>query len=124
MSTTFKVRRDTAANWTTANPTLASGEPGYETDTRKIKYGDGTTAWTTLGYSVAASGNFSNIVAVSATITTAGAQSFSISTIITAGLLFVNGLQQDRSNYTVGSGTLSIPLAMQLLPGDFINFIY
>ena len=55
MSTTFKVRRDTAANWTTANPTLASGEPGYETDTRKIKYGDGTTAWATLPYSIAAS---------------------------------------------------------------------
>jgi hypothetical protein len=50
MSTTFKVRRDTAANWTSANPTLASGEPGYELDTRKIKYGDGTTAWATLPY--------------------------------------------------------------------------
>jgi len=51
MSTTIKLRRDTAANWTSANPTLALGEPGLETDTRKIKYGDGTTAWTSLSYS-------------------------------------------------------------------------
>lgn len=46
----FELRRDTAANWTSANPTLAAGEPGYETDTTKIKYGDGSTAWTSLGY--------------------------------------------------------------------------
>lgn len=48
----IKLRRDTAANWTSTNPVLAAGEPGYETDTRKIKYGDGTTAWTSLGYGI------------------------------------------------------------------------
>lgn len=41
----FRIRRDTAANWTSVNPTLALGEPGLETDTRRVKYGDGTTAW-------------------------------------------------------------------------------
>lgn len=46
----IQVRRDTAANWTSVNPTLASGEMGFETDTYKFKIGDGTTAWTTLGY--------------------------------------------------------------------------
>lgn len=43
-------RRDTAANWTSANPTLLSGELGYETDTGKFKIGDGSTAWSSLGY--------------------------------------------------------------------------
>ena len=43
-------RRDTAANWTSADPTLLSGELGYETDTGKFKVGDGTTAWTSLSY--------------------------------------------------------------------------
>lgn len=47
----FRIRRDTAANWTSVNPTLALGEPGLETDTRRVKYGDGSTAWTSLGYS-------------------------------------------------------------------------
>ena len=46
----FQVRADTAANWTSANPTLAVGEWGYETDTKKTKLGDGTTAWTSLAY--------------------------------------------------------------------------
>ena len=50
MTTRIKLRRDTAANWTANNPILAAGEPGLETDTGKTKYGDGTTAWTGLGY--------------------------------------------------------------------------
>lgn len=58
MATQIKLRRDTAANWTSTNPVLALGEPGLEIDTRKIKYGDGTTAWTSLAYS-AGDANFS-----------------------------------------------------------------
>lgn len=46
----IQLRRDTAANWTSVNPILALGEMGLETDTRKIKFGDGTTAWTGLSY--------------------------------------------------------------------------
>ena len=41
-------RRDTAANWTAVNPVLLSGEWGFETDTRKLKIGDGVTAWNAL----------------------------------------------------------------------------
>jgi len=43
-------RRDTAANWTANNPTLAQGEPGFETDTRKYKVGNGSSSWTSLAY--------------------------------------------------------------------------
>jgi hypothetical protein len=32
------------------NPTLAEGELGLETDTKKLKVGDGSTAWNSLGY--------------------------------------------------------------------------
>lgn len=48
----IQLRQDTAANWTSNNPTLALGEQGYETDTGAIKVGDGSTAWTSLGYLV------------------------------------------------------------------------
>jgi hypothetical protein len=48
--TRFKLRTDTAANWTTSNPVLLLGEAGFESDTRKFKLGDGTTAWTSLLY--------------------------------------------------------------------------
>ena len=50
MADIIQIRRDTAANWTSANPTLAQGELGIETDTLKIKAGTGSTAWTSLGY--------------------------------------------------------------------------
>lgn len=46
----FQFRRDTAANWTSANPTLLSGELAIETDTGKHKMGDGTTPWISLAY--------------------------------------------------------------------------
>lgn len=48
----IQVRRDTAANWTSANPTLAAGEWGFETNTGKTKIGDGSTAWSSLSYFV------------------------------------------------------------------------
>lgn len=50
MAVQIQLRRGTAANWTASNPTLAMGELGMETDTAKIKMGDGATAWNTLGY--------------------------------------------------------------------------
>ena len=48
--TQIKLRRDTAANFTSKNPVLGVGEPAYETDTKKLKIGDGTTAYTKLEY--------------------------------------------------------------------------
>lgn len=56
MSVRIQLRRDTAANWASVNPTLAQGEPGLETDTGKLKYGTGTTAWNTLNYAGAGAG--------------------------------------------------------------------
>lgn len=46
----INLRAGTAAAWTTANPTLHAGEPGYETDTGKLKIGNGATAWNGLAY--------------------------------------------------------------------------
>jgi len=58
MATTIKLRRDTAANWTSTNPILAAGEPGLETDTTKTKYGNGTDRWRTLPYAYGGLGAF------------------------------------------------------------------
>jgi hypothetical protein len=55
-NTLIQWRQGTAAQWTAANPVLASGEPGKETDTGKWKLGDGTTAWASLAYQAAAAG--------------------------------------------------------------------
>ncbi len=50
MAIQIQVRRDTAANWTSEDPTLAEGEFGMETDTFQLKIGDGATAWVGLPY--------------------------------------------------------------------------
>ena len=50
MTTRIKLRRDIAATWISANPILSAGEPGLETDTGRIKYGDGVTSWRDLDY--------------------------------------------------------------------------
>lgn len=47
----FQLRRDTAATWSSVNPTLGPGEPALETDTLLVKYGDGVTEWNDLPYS-------------------------------------------------------------------------
>ena len=52
MATRMQQRRGTAAQWTSANPVLAAGEIGFETDTNKFKIGNGSTAWTSLSYFV------------------------------------------------------------------------
>ena len=56
MADLIQIRRDTASNWTSANTVLAQGELGAETDTSKIKIGDGSTAWSSLGYLIDAGG--------------------------------------------------------------------
>ena len=70
MSTRIRFRRDTAANWTTNNPTLTTGELGYETNTGKFKIGNNTNAWTALPYSITAElaeGNLDNLKDVTIT---------------------------------------------------------
>lgn len=48
--TRISQRSDTAAGWTRANPVLFPGEIGIETDTARVKHGDGVSAWNTLPY--------------------------------------------------------------------------
>jgi len=50
MADIIQKRRDTAVNWTNTDPILAEAEEGFETDTKKIKIGDGVTAWSSLPY--------------------------------------------------------------------------
>ena len=50
MATRMQQRRGTAAQWTAANPILAAGEIGFETDTNKFKMGNGSSTWSALTY--------------------------------------------------------------------------
>ena len=46
----IRLRRGTAAEWSSVNPTLAAGELGLEIDTTKLKVGNGTASWNALSY--------------------------------------------------------------------------
>lgn len=61
--TQIKLRRDTSVSFTSKNPVLGVGEPAYETDTKKLKIGDGTTAYTQLEYFSSGGGGSTNITA-------------------------------------------------------------
>lgn len=50
MAINIKLRRGTESQWSAANPVLSNGELVVETDTRKVKIGDGTTAYNSLPY--------------------------------------------------------------------------
>ena len=50
MATRILLRRDTSANWASANTVIANGEIGYDTTLDRIKVGDGSTAWASLPF--------------------------------------------------------------------------
>lgn len=88
MAKRLQLRRDTAANWTSANPTLAQGEIGMETDTRYMKLGDGLTPWTTLAY-WPVSGDVTDVLAgngITVTNSSGPQPSVAINTAVTADL--------------------------------------
>lgn len=107
--TQIQVRRGTAAQWTSTNPTLAAGEFGFETDTGKVKIGTGALVWASLSYlgagtvtSVAAGTGLSG-----GTITSTG--TLSIDTSVTADLTTA----QTLTNKTLTAPVINLSLNAQ-----------
>lgn len=67
----IRFRRDTTANWEAINPILGNAEPGFDTDLRKTKMGDGITAWDNLTFQEDAGGGGGGGVSLGETSTTA-----------------------------------------------------
>ena len=94
---TIQLRKGTLAQWTSNNTeVLASGEPGFETDTLRLKIGNGTTAWSGL--------NYSNIV---------GSGSSNYLPRFTGLNLFTNSIVFDNGT-NVGIGTASPSYKLQV----------
>ena len=52
LNTQVRLKRGLAEAWARNNPILAKGEPGWATDTKVLKIGDGETHWNDLTYVV------------------------------------------------------------------------
>ena len=140
MSTTVNVqiqqRIDTASAWTTANPTLLSGEIGWESDTGKFKLGTGSTAWASLAY-VAGSGGYtagtgvaisaSNVITASAialsTIQTAANETAHLALTTQEGDVVVRS--DEKKTYVRNSGTANSMADFTLLetPTDAVTSV-
>ena len=132
MADLIQIRRDTAANWTSANPVLAQGELGAETDTSKIKIGNGSTAWTGLSYLIDAGGyltetstntlsnktiafasnTLTNVASTNTVQTLTGTKTFSGTTSTLAGVL-TNAAEVATVSATAATGTIAYDITTQ-----------
>jgi hypothetical protein len=112
--TQIQVRRGTASQWTSTNPTLAAGEFGFETDTNKLKCGNGATAWTSLAY-INNDGDITGVTAGTGISGggTSGTVTISIDTSVTADLTTA----QTLTNKNLTSGTNTFPSSLATLTG-------
>lgn len=101
--TQIQVRRGTASQWTSANSTLSSGEWGFETDTGKVKIGDGTTAWTSLAYTGA--GNVT--LTGTQTLTNKTLTSPIINTATTSSPVVISPKERTTVSATAATGTVN-----------------
>lgn len=91
MAFSIQLRRDTSVNWGAVNPTLLNGEPGFETDTNKLKVGDGVNAWNALPYIVPT-------VTIPPSIPTGSVTAFA-GAAAPSGWLMCNGSAVSRTTY-------------------------
>jgi hypothetical protein len=122
MATQIQLRRGTAATWVTANPVLAQGELGLETDTNLFKFGDGASVWTALEYFAATI----SIVTFQQVANTSGAQALTLPLAAASGwsVLCINGLRQSSTQYSVAATSLTLPAALNVMSDDLISLDY
>jgi hypothetical protein len=120
MAVQIQIRRDTASNWTSVNPILVQGEPGFETDTGKLKIGDGSSVWTSLPYQAAA--NVADGTIVNADINANAAIAVSKFASGTSRQILQTNVAGNSVEWTSDvsiPGTLSFPLATSALPSIY-----
>ena len=97
----IQLRRGTASTWTSVNPVLLSGELAVETDTKRMKIGDGVTAWNSLDYMVF------TIISKQVSIVNGGLASYTLDSSAPFGYI-ITGVRGIRT----GSGTVTANLAI------------
>jgi hypothetical protein len=111
----IKFRQGTSSSWSTSNPILGSGEPGFDTTNNILKIGNGTSTWNNLSnhaHSSADITNFNSAVSgILPTISNSGDNRILTSTGSTVG---ING----ESNLTFNGNLLSVNGSGLITNGD------
>jgi hypothetical protein len=105
----IQLRRDTAANWVTANPVLSAGEFGYELDTGMAKVGNGSSAWSSLLYNRFGGGYLANGTAASP------------NAIVAAAGISILGAQRELQFIRGSGGPVVVSAALQIAPGTTVG---
>lgn len=135
MSVTIKFRRGNSAEWTSnGNVILASGEPGYELDTGRLKIGNGTTTWNNLQYAaivptgfLAGSGVSLNLAANGAYLTINSSGGATISNYGDNRVLTSDGTStgiNGESNLTFDGSLLNISGNLIANTGNFDQLVF
>lgn len=99
----FQLRRGLASEWTSVNPILASGEMGLETDTYKVKVGDGVLNWNDLPYGIGQADLQAVTLAGNTTNTAISITNSAVSSNSVTGALTVTGGVGIGGNLNVGN---------------------
>lgn len=99
--TKIQLRRDTAANWSTNNPTPSAGEPCFETDTGRLKIGDGITAYNSLPYQ---GGTSDTAVTTDTAQTISGKKTFTNDVIVEKWNMNVSPVREAHIDLSGGNG--------------------
>ena len=117
----IQFRRGTATQWSTTNPVLASGEPGFDTTNNLFRLGDGTTAWNNLinvGSNLYSTTRGSEIV-------TANKSAFTVTGGYVSGNLDVywNGLKFLRNDDFTETSSTIFTLTNPAVSGDIVEWV-
>ena len=100
----IQIRRDSAADWTSNNPTPSAGQPCYEDDTGYLKIGDGSTAWTSLPYAIVGKQSIwipASAMIAATTLPPAYAQQESSTNDVNYGTLAFDGAADEFAHFNV-----------------------
>lgn len=104
------IRNRTAAQWTAENPILPTYVYGVESDTGKVKLGNGSSAWTSLGYSGGGQvGATLTTTPVSTVVINEYGDGRDITTVLTLTNFIVGTIPSANAALAVGNIVVSMP---------------
>lgn len=106
LNTRIVLKNDTAANWSTSTLVLLSGEIAIESDTRKVKIGDGTNVFKDLKYANLTPEEVQTLIeAANHTHDNKDVLDATTASFTTALLTKLNGIATNANNYSLPAAT-------------------